>query len=126
MTAVQRGLPPEQVPTGATSLNILSQLSNSAGTAALSLLLAQALSARLPAGRDGLESLIGLPPAELVAVRPLVAGAFAAALAWPVVLLVLAAVPALFLPRRNGRPDDGEPRTRLRRRRAEAPASRPA
>ncbi|WP_328377160.1 DHA2 family efflux MFS transporter permease subunit [Streptomyces sp. NBC_00440] len=93
-TVATRGLAPDDVPSGSTVLNIVSQVGTSAGTALVSVLLASR-----PSGPPG-----GAGRAD----------AFQFTYWWAVGLLALAAVPALLLPKGRRAPAEG-PAEPLRR-----------
>lgn len=86
-TVATRGLAPDDVPSGSTVLNIVSQVGTSAGTALVSVLLASR-----PSGPPG-----GAGRAD----------AFQFTYWWAVGLLALAAVPALLLPKGRRAPAEG-------------------
>lgn len=89
------------VAAGTTVLNIVQQVGSSFGVAAMSEILGTQLARRLPsigAGRGGL----GVPPELRAKAAPLIADAFQSTLVWSLIMLTVAIVPALFLPRING------------------------
>ncbi|MGC5012270.1 DHA2 family efflux MFS transporter permease subunit [Streptosporangium sp. DT93] len=92
-TAATRDLPADDVPSGSTLLNIVSQVGVSLGTALLPVVLASATGDA--AGAAGAAGMVG------AAER---AGAFRHAYWWAVALLALAALPALLLPSGPSRP----------------------
>ncbi|GAB3972598.1 MFS transporter [Actinoallomurus acanthiterrae] len=101
MAAATRNLESEQVPGASTALNITQQVSASLGTALISVVLATAMTDRLPEVSGGIGSVRGLPGPARQAIAPRLADAFQHTYFWAVVLMVLALVPALFLPRRR-------------------------
>ena len=82
-----------------TTLNINQQVGASIGTAVLSVLLATALSDRLPAtpGGDGGEGIGSVPAAAREKLAPLMADAFGATFWWALALVAIAFVVALVL-----------------------------
>ncbi|MGY1739729.1 MULTISPECIES: DHA2 family efflux MFS transporter permease subunit [unclassified Blastococcus] len=108
MTVATRSLEGPAIPAGTTIIGVLSQVSAAIGTAAFSVLLASALSARVPGVADGgVGTLNALPPGELAALAPAVADAFRAAFWLPVALMAAAGVvaaTALRAPRTAPRP----------------------
>ncbi|MFC5748876.1 DHA2 family efflux MFS transporter permease subunit [Actinomadura rugatobispora] len=106
MTAATRRMPHDQAPAASTTLNLINTTVAAVGTAVASVLLSAAMAARVPvAGEGGLQALHGLAPDARAAVAPGLAEAFQHTYVWAVAFVVLAIVPALFLPRR----DDGRP-----------------
>ena len=101
VSAALRALTKEDVPTGSTVLNIVQQVGGSIGVATMSEILGGELTSRLPSidGRGGLGAAQNVPPALRATTEPLIAKAFEATLVWSLVLLAVALVPALFLPR---------------------------
>ncbi|GAA4623812.1 MFS transporter [Actinoallomurus vinaceus] len=99
MAAATRNLASEQVPGASTALNITQQVSASLGTALISVVLATAMTDRLPEVSGGIGSVRGLPAPARQAIAPRLADAFQHTYVWAVVLMVVALVPALFLPR---------------------------
>jgi predicted MFS family arabinose efflux permease len=93
-----------------TSLNILQQVGASIGTAVLSVILATALTARLPhaggSGGGGLGATQNLPPAVHDRIAPLMADAFGHTFWWAVGLLVVAWASSLLLPKNKPEPVD--------------------
>jgi EmrB/QacA subfamily drug resistance transporter len=101
MSAALRTLRNEDAATGSTSLNIVQQIGASIGTATMSVILSSALTDRLPAtgSRGGLGAAQGVPPELRSTINPLIADAFGATFVWATILLAVAFIPALFLPR---------------------------
>jgi len=92
-----------------TSLNILQQVGASIGTAVLSVILATALTDRLPhaAGSGGgLGATQNLPTAVHDKIAPLMADAFGHTFWWAVGLLVVAWASSLLLPKNKPEPVD--------------------
>ncbi|MFI6508978.1 DHA2 family efflux MFS transporter permease subunit [Streptosporangium sp. NPDC050855] len=95
-TAATRNLPADDVPSGSTLLNIVSQVGTSLGTALLPVVLASAVkNAASTTGTAGTTGMAGMVDA---AGRT---GAFQHTYWWAVALLALAALPALLLPSRR-------------------------
>jgi hypothetical protein len=94
-----------------TTLNIIQQVGGSIGTATMAVVLTNALSSRLPgSGHGGIGAAANIPPAARATVLPLMADAFGSTFLWAIVLIGVAFVPALLLPRRKPEPlDDDEP-----------------
>jgi EmrB/QacA subfamily drug resistance transporter len=121
MSAALRTLTKADAAGASTSLNIIQQVGASIGTAAISVILSSELSHRLPTtgARGGLGAAQGVPPELKSTLNPLISDAFGATFVWATVLLAIAFIPALFLPR--GKPpivvEPGEP--------AETPATVP-
>jgi EmrB/QacA subfamily drug resistance transporter len=89
-----------------TTLNIIQQAGASIGTAVLSVLLVQALAARLP-GMHGIGAAGSIPADERPRVVPLMAQAFGATFWWALLLVIVALVVALvFLPKQKAEPVD--------------------
>ncbi|MEV5598313.1 DHA2 family efflux MFS transporter permease subunit [Streptomyces sp. NPDC052496] len=104
MATATRGIDHARLPVASTTLSIIPQLAGSVGAALLSVLLANAMSSRLPAtsgAGGGLESVHGLPADAVRALAPRLADAFQHTYVWAVALVALALVPALLLPRRQ-------------------------
>jgi EmrB/QacA subfamily drug resistance transporter len=101
MSAALRTLTKADAAGAATSLNIIQQIGGSIGTAIMAVILSSELSERLPAtgARGGLGAAQGVPPELRETVNPLIADAFGSTFVWSLVLLALAFIPALFLPR---------------------------
>jgi EmrB/QacA subfamily drug resistance transporter len=101
MTAALRTLTKADVSGASTSLNIIQQIGGSIGTATMAVILSSELANRLPSGgtRGGLGAAQGVPPELRDQVNPLIADAFGSTFVWSLVLLAVAFVPALFLPR---------------------------
>jgi MFS family permease len=98
-TAATRNLPADDVSSGSTLLNIVSQVGTSLGTALLPVVLASAVkSAAGAAGTAGAASAASTMGMVDAAGR---AGAFQHTYWWAVALLALAALPALLLPSRR-------------------------
>jgi MFS family permease len=102
MSSAMQALRRAEVPKGTTALNIIQQVGGSIGTATLSLLLAHALVSRLPgAGEgEGLAAAQQIPPESRAQLLPVVADAFGSTFVWAAILVAVAFIPALLLPRR--------------------------
>jgi EmrB/QacA subfamily drug resistance transporter len=107
MSAAYQTLARAQVARATTAFNIIQRGGGALGTALLSVVLSNQLTDRLPgspAPGQGLAAAQGVPPAARDRIAPLVADAFGHTFVWALVLLVLALVPACFLPRRKPAP----------------------
>jgi EmrB/QacA subfamily drug resistance transporter len=108
MSAAMQTLRHAAIAKASTTLNIIQQVGGSIGTAAMAVLLTHALSSRLPAGGEGgLGASQSIPPEQRAQVLPLLADAFASTFMWALVLVGVAFLPALLLPRRKPEPLDG-------------------
>ena len=104
MAAAIQTLTHDEVPRASTMLNIIQQVSASIGTAMISVLLANQLSAKLGGGTGGgIGSTEKVPPAVMEKIAGPMADAFQHTYWYAAALLLLAFVPALLLPRK--RPD---------------------
>jgi EmrB/QacA subfamily drug resistance transporter len=105
MTAAMSTLKRAAVAKASTTLNITQQVGGSIGTAAMAVLLTNALASRLPgSGGGGIGAAAAAPPA----VMEKVADAFGATFVWSLVLVLVAFVPALLLPRHKPEPVEDE------------------
>lgn len=95
ITTATRALTPDQQAGGSTTVNLISTTAMAVGTAVV----AVALSTLLPI-TGGLQALHGLDPAAHAALAPALAEAFRDAYLLAPILMALAAIPALLLPRR--------------------------
>jgi MFS family permease len=113
MSAAMSTLTRAAVAKASTTLNIIQQVGGSIGTATMAVLLTNALSSRLPGTGGGIGAAASIPADQRARVLPLMADAFASTFTWALVLVGLAFIPALFLPRRRPDPveedDDGTP-----------------
>ncbi|MFF2554437.1 DHA2 family efflux MFS transporter permease subunit [Nocardia sp. NPDC058058] len=96
ITTASRGLDPAQFPAANTAINIVQQVANSIGTAAISVLLTAAMSRGLPG-----ETLDSVSNADRDAIAEPLADAFRGTYGWAAGLMALALIPALLLPRRS-------------------------
>ena len=102
MAAAYQTLARAEVSRATTAFNIVQRGFGALGVALMSVILANQLADRLPAAAsagEGLQAAQSIPPGARAQMAPLVADAFASTYAWAFVLIALAAVPALFLPR---------------------------
>ena len=99
MTGALQSLKRAAIARGSTTLNIIQQVGASIGTAVLSVLLTDALFARLPGGGGSLGESQLLPPEVRAQIAPLMAEAFGATFWWALALLALAGAAAFMLPR---------------------------
>jgi EmrB/QacA subfamily drug resistance transporter len=116
MSIALKTLRPEDVARASTSLNIIQQVAASIGTAMLSVILFNevkdrmaSVMAQLPAPPPGAEapeitSMQDVPEQLRPIIAPPMADAYASTFVWSMVLLALALLPALFLPRGKGVP----------------------
>jgi EmrB/QacA subfamily drug resistance transporter len=105
MTAAMSTLTRAAVAKASTTLNIIQQVGGSIGTATMAVLLTNALSSRLPgSGGGGIGAAAAAPPA----VMEKVADAFGATFVWSLVLVLVAFVPAVLLPRHKPEPVEDE------------------
>ena len=102
MTIATRYLEDSAIPAGSTMINVLNQVATALCTAGVSVLLAAALSSRLPGlGSDGIGALSSLAPAERAAVAPLAAEALQVAFWLPVTMMAISGVVAFLVFRRT-------------------------
>ncbi|ADB50140.1 DHA2 family efflux MFS transporter permease subunit [Conexibacter woesei] len=105
MAAAYQTLSHAAVPRATTTLNILMRVGGSIGTALFAVVLQNQITDAVPraaaggGGESGLGALQAIPPAAREQVAPALADAFAHTFWFPVVLLLLGLIPALFLPR---------------------------
>ncbi|MEU0268114.1 DHA2 family efflux MFS transporter permease subunit [Nocardioides sp. NPDC006303] len=102
MTIATRYLEDIAIPAGSTMINVLNQVATALCTAGVSVLLAAALSSRLPGlGSDGIGALSSLAPTERAAVAPLAAEALQVAFWLPVTMMAISGVVAFLVFRRT-------------------------
>jgi EmrB/QacA subfamily drug resistance transporter len=102
MAAAIQTLGHDEVPRASTMLNIIQQVSASVGTALMSVLLANNLADKLGGSSGGgLSATQHVPPSVIHKIAGPMADAFQNTYWWALGLLVLAFIPALFLPRHN-------------------------
>jgi len=102
MAAAYQTLGHAEVSRATTAFNIVQRGCGALGVALMSVILANQLADRLPGAANasqGLQAAQSIPPAARDRMAPLVADAFAHTYVWAFALIVLAAIPALFLPR---------------------------
>ncbi|HEU4703483.1 MAG TPA: DHA2 family efflux MFS transporter permease subunit [Conexibacter sp.] len=102
MAAAYQTLTHAEVSRATTAFNIVQRGFGALGVALMSVILANQLADRLPGAAsagEGLQAAQSIPPAARERMAPLVADAFAHTYMWAFALIVLAAIPALFLPR---------------------------
>jgi EmrB/QacA subfamily drug resistance transporter len=108
-SAAMQTLQQAAVAKASTTLNIIQQVGGSIGTATMAVLLTNALTSRLPqTGEGGLGAASSIPPEARDRVLPLLADAFSSTFTWALVLVGVAVLPALLLPRRKPAPAAGE------------------
>jgi EmrB/QacA subfamily drug resistance transporter len=110
MSAAMSMLRRAEIAKASTTLNIIQQVGGSIGTAAMAVLLTNALKSRLPgAGEGGIgAATANVPPAARETVFPAMADAFGHTFLWAVILIGVAFLPALLLPRRKPDPVDDD------------------
>jgi MFS family permease len=117
MAAAYQTLSHAEVSRATTAFNIIQRGCGALGTALISVVLANQLADRLPGAGgagQGLAAAQSIPPQARAQLAPAVADAFGSTYVWALVLILLAAIPALFLPR--SKPAEAmpqEPRERL-------------
>ena len=102
MAAAYQTLSHAEVSRATTAFNIVQRGCGALGVALMSVILANQLADRLPgaaSASQGLQAAQSIPPAARDRMAPLVADAFAHTYVWAFGLIVLASIPALFLPR---------------------------
>jgi EmrB/QacA subfamily drug resistance transporter len=102
MAAAYQTLGRAEVARATTAFNIVQRGFGALGVALMSVILANQLASNLPGAASagqGLQTAQSIPPAARERMAPLVADAFAHTYVWAFVLIALAAIPALFLPR---------------------------
>jgi EmrB/QacA subfamily drug resistance transporter len=102
MAAAYQTLGRGEVSRATTAFNIVQRGFGALGVALLSVILANQLADRLPGAAnagEGLAAAQSIPPQARAHLTPLVADAFGRTYVWAFALMVLAAIPALFLPR---------------------------
>jgi EmrB/QacA subfamily drug resistance transporter len=103
MAAAYQQMTRDQVARATTALNIIQRVGGAIGIALLSVVLSHRLAAVLPpaagGGDGGLSSAQALPPGARAQFLPTVADAFGHTFWWAVGFAILAAIPALWLPR---------------------------
>jgi EmrB/QacA subfamily drug resistance transporter len=114
MSAALKTLRPESVARASTSLNIIQQVAASIGTALLSVILYNATTDKLAplaqqaaaqgAPAPSMSSINDLPEPARSTVASLLADAFSSTFVWSLILLALAFLPALLLPRGKNAP----------------------
>jgi len=102
MAAAYQTLGHAEVARATTAFNIVQRGFGALGTALISVILATQLADNLPGAQtagQSLQAAQSIPPAAHARIAPLVADAFASTYEWVLLLIVLAAIPAVFLPR---------------------------
>ena len=102
MAAAYQTLAHAEVSRATTAFNIVQRGFGALGVALMSVILANQLADRLPGAADagqGLAAAQSIPPAARAQMAPLVADAFGYTYTWAFALILLAAIPAMFLPR---------------------------
>jgi len=110
MAAAYQTLGHAEVARATTAFNIVQRGCGALGTALISVILATELAEKLPGAQtasQGLQAAQSVPPAVHARVAPSIADAFGTTYVWVLGLIVLAAIPALFLPR--GKPAVPQP-----------------
>jgi EmrB/QacA subfamily drug resistance transporter len=112
MAAAYQTLSHAEVSRATTSFNIIQRGCGALGTALISVVLANQLADRLPGAASagqGLAAAQSIPPQARAQMAPLVADAFGSTYVWALVLIVIAVIPALFLPRDKPAPAAPQP-----------------
>jgi len=99
MSAAYQTLTRAAIARATTALNIVQRVGGSLGTALLAVALQHEITARVPRAHGGLGGVQAIPPAARLHVTPKLAAAFGSTFWLSVVLTVVAAGPALLLPR---------------------------
>jgi EmrB/QacA subfamily drug resistance transporter len=102
MAAAYQTLAHAEVSRATTAFNIVQRGFGALGVALMSVILANQLADRLPGAADagqGLQAAQSIAPQARAQMAPLVADAFAHTYVWAFVLIAIAVIPALFLPR---------------------------
>jgi EmrB/QacA subfamily drug resistance transporter len=102
MAAAYQTLGHAEVSRATTAFNIVQRGFGALGVALMSVILANQLADRLPGAANagqGLQAAQSIPPQAREQVAPLVAEAFAHTYVWAFAMILLAVIPALFLPR---------------------------
>lgn len=103
MSAALRSLQRDEVARATSGLNVVQRSGGAMGTAILAVVLAHQLQDRLPqasaSGEQGLSALQGLPPQAQAQALPLIAESFSHTFIWALAIILVAYVPAYFLPR---------------------------
>jgi EmrB/QacA subfamily drug resistance transporter len=117
MASAYQTLTRPQVARATTAFNIIQRGGGAVGIALLSVVLAQQLADRLPfaaSAGEGLAAAQEIPPAARAQVMPLIADAFGHTFTWAVVLILLAIIPAWFLPWSKPEPAEAPPEAAAR------------
>ncbi len=103
MSAALRSLQRDEVARATSGLNVVQRSGGAMGTAVLAVVRRHQLQDRLPqaagSGGDGLGALQALPPQAQAQAVPLIAEAFSHTFIWALAIILVAYVPAYFLPR---------------------------
>jgi EmrB/QacA subfamily drug resistance transporter len=102
MAAAYQTLAHAEVSRATTAFNIVQRGCGALGVALMSVILANQLADRLPGAASagqGLQAAQSIPPRARAELAPRVADAFAHTYVWAFALILLAAIPAMFLPR---------------------------
>jgi EmrB/QacA subfamily drug resistance transporter len=92
----------DAVPRGSSALNTIQRIAGAIGTALFAIVLQRQLSSGVPSLQGGIEEIARLGPAAHARIAPALADAFAQTFWIAVVLILVALVPALLLPKRGG------------------------
>jgi EmrB/QacA subfamily drug resistance transporter len=104
MASAYQTLAHSEVSRATTAFNIVQRSFGALGVALISVILANQLADRLPGAANagqGLQAAQSIPPAARAQMAPLVADAFGHTYIWAFVLILIAVIPASFLPRRK-------------------------
>lgn len=101
MGSSYQDMPRSEIPSATATFNASFRVGSAFGAAALAVVLQQAIRARIPTATSGLNAVAGLRGPR---VHDLLTSAFAVSFWWVAALALLAAVPALLIPRRAPAP----------------------
>jgi EmrB/QacA subfamily drug resistance transporter len=110
MTSAMRTLARDEVPRATSGLNVVQRVGGSIGTALLAVVLTHQMSNALPGGsggESGLSAASQLPPEAKAQVLPLLGDAFGHTFLWSLAIILVAFIPAYFLPREKPEPIAG-------------------
>ena len=97
MGASYQGMPKAEIPAATATFNVVIRVGSSFGTAALAVVLQQAIRNRIPGASGGLSGAAGLRGPHILAE---LTSAFGVSFWWVAALAAVAIVPALFIPAR--------------------------
>jgi EmrB/QacA subfamily drug resistance transporter len=105
MGSAYQGMPRPEIPAATATFNVVVRVGSSFGTAALAVVLQQAISSRIPGATGGLSGATALGHGDRT--LTLLTSAFGVSFWWVAVLVIAAVIPALLIPRsrRLGHPE---------------------